>query len=254
MFDIEFLHVIREFEYAEIVKRLPAGATILEIGGGTGYQAKRLDQDGYRVTSIDVPNSNYANQQEFPVQPYDGVHIPFPAESFDIVFSSNVLEHVLELAPLQDEIKRVLRPGGYCVHLMPTAAWRFWTSCTHYTEMAQRLGSLFPRLVPRGISRRAVADAARVLALVVATTKQYAIVGRHGEEGTALTELVTFSPRHWRKHFISQRFDVQEIAPVGLFYTGHMLFGNRLGLGSRQSLAGVFGSACAIYVVRPRAP
>jgi SAM-dependent methyltransferase len=252
MFDIEFLHVIREFEYVQVVKRLPAGARVLEIGGGTGYQAKRLVQDGFLVTSIDVPQSNYADQQEFPVQPYDGVNIPFPAQSFDVVFSSNVLEHVLHLGPLQEEVKRVLRCGGYCVHLMPTAAWRFWTSCTHYTEMMQHVVALLPRLIPRGLSRHALADAGRVLALIVATVRRYAIVGRHGEKGTALSELVTFSPRYWRRHFIEQRFEIQEIAPAGLFYTGYMLFGKRLSVRSRQSMAGILGSACAIYVVRPR--
>jgi len=252
MFDIEFLHVIREFEYAQIVKRLPAGATILEIGGGTGYQARRLSQDGYRVTSIDVPNSNYADQQEFPVQPYDGVNIPFPGQSFDVVFSSNVLEHVLELGQLQTEIKRVLRPGGYCVHLMPTGSWRFWTSCAHYTELVQRVAILSPRLVPRGLSRHALADALNVLRLMLGTARGYAIVSRHGERGTALTELVTFSPRYWRRHFVSQDFEIQEIVPAGLFYTGHMVLGKRLALGARQYLAGALGSACAIYVVRPR--
>jgi SAM-dependent methyltransferase len=253
MFDIEFLHVIREFEYAQIVKRLPAGASILEIGGGTGYQARRLSQDGYQVTSIDVPNSNYANQQEFDVQAYDGVNIPFPSGSFDVVFSSNVLEHVLELERLQNEMKRVLRPGGYCVHLMPTGSWRFWTSCAHYMELIQRLAPLLPRLIPRGLSRYALGDALNVLRLILGTARGYAIVPRHGERGNALTEVVTFSPRHWRRHFILQNYEIQEIAPAGLFYTGHMIFGKRLALRPRQSLSYTLGSACAIYVVRPRA-
>lgn len=251
MFNLEFLHVIREFEYAQIVRRLPAGARVLEIGGGTGYQAKRLSQDGFDVSSIDVPDSNYAGQKEFPVAPYDGKNIPFPDASFDIVFSSNVLEHVRELDALQRDIRRVLRPGGRCVHLMPTGAWRWWTSVAHYTELVQRLGGLAPRLVPRGISRPALRDVLSVAGLMTSTARHYAIVPRHGETGNALSEVLTFSAGHWRRHFRRQHFAIQESAPVGLFYTGHMVLGQRMALPIRQSIARLLGSACVIYVVHP---
>ena len=251
MFNVEFLHVIREFEYKEIVKQFDHGARILEIGGGTGYQAKRLTEDGYVVDSIDIPNSNYADQLEFPVRPYDGRNIPFSDNTFDIVFSSNVLEHVLDLPHLHAEMKRVLKPGGRCVHLMPTGAWRFWTNVAHYTELFQRLFGLAPRLVPKGLSRHALSDAKSVLRLMAGTAKHYAIVPRHGETGNALSEIMTFSSRHWRKHFHSQRFAIDEAAPMGLFYTGHMVLGNHLSLAARQKLAKWLGSACVIYVVHP---
>lgn len=251
MFNLEFLHVIREFEYAQIIKRLPPGARILEIGGGTGYQAKRLCQDGFDVTSIDVPQSNYAGQLEFPVQPYDGVHIPFGDASFDVVFSSNVLEHVVRLDELQGEIRRVLRLGGICVHLMPTGAWRFWTNCAHYVEMVQRLGSLAPRIVPRGLSQHALRDALAVGRLMLSTARQYVFVPRHGEKGNALTEMITFSRRHWCRQFRGGHWKIEEVSAMGLFYTGHMVLGPRLSLEKRESLARAAGSACVIYVVRP---
>lgn len=251
MFNIEFLHVIREFEYGKIVKRFPSAARILEIGGGTGYQAKRLTDDGFILDSIDIPNSNYAGQFEFPVQPYDGRNIPFPDHSFDVIFSSNVLEHVLDLPYLHAEMKRVLKPGGYCVHLMPTGTWRLWTNLAHYVELMQRLLSLMPRLVPRGFSKRSLSDAFSVLRLMASTVKNYAVVPRHGETGNALSEIATFSSHHWKMHFANQFFTIDESTPVGLFYTGHMVLGPRLSLSARQKLAKWFGSACVIYVVRP---
>lgn len=251
MFNVEFLHVIREFEYKNIVKRFVPGMRILEIGGGTGYQAKRLSEDGFVVDSIDVPNSNYADQLEFPVRPYDGRNIPFPNESFDVVFSSNVLEHVLDLPQLQTEMKRVLKPGGYCVHLMPTGAWRCWTNLAHYTELFQRLFGLMPRLIPKGLSKHAFSDSLSVLRLMAGTTKHYAIVPRHGETGNALSEIVTFSAPHWKKHFSDQLFIIDEATPIGLFYTGHMVLGAKLSLSLRQKIAKWLGSACVIYVVRP---
>ena len=147
--------------------------------------------------------------------------------------------------------KRVLKPGGHCVHLMPTGTWRFWTNVAHYTEFLQRLLGLAPRLIPRGLSRHALSDSMSVLRLMAGTAKHYAIVPRHGETGNALSEIATFSSHHWRKHFSSQRFAIDEATPVGLFYTGHMVLGPRLSLGARQKLAKWLGSACVIYVVRP---
>lgn len=251
MFNIEFLHVIREFEYQKIIRRFATGVRILEIGGGTGYQAKRLTGDGFIVESIDIPDSNYAGQLEFPVQPYDGRNIPFPDGSFNVVFSSNVLEHVQDLPYLQAEMKRVLKPGGYCVHLMPTGAWRLWTNVAHYTELLQRLFWLAPRLIPKGFSKHALSDALSVLRLMAGTAKHYAVVPRHGETGNALSEIVTFSSRHWKSHFAKQIFTIDEATPVGLFYTGHMVFGPWLSLSARQKLSKWLGSACVIYVVRP---
>lgn len=251
MFNVEFLHVIREFEYRLVLERLQPGARILEIGGGTGYQAKRLAGDGFQVESIDVPDSNYAGQLEYPVRQYDGRNIPFGDASFDIVFSSNVLEHVRDLHFLQGEIRRVLRPGGYCVHLMPSGAWRFWTNVAHYVELVQRLAMLAPRLLPRGISRQALGDAFAVLRLAAGTARGYAIVPRHGEAGNAITEIATFGARHWKRHFEREGYALREVAPTGLFYTGHMVFGNRLSLGARQRLASRMGSACVIYVAEP---
>lgn len=252
MFNIEFLHVIREYEYKEIIKRFSPGLRILEIGGGTGYQAKRLTGDGFIVDSIDIPDSNYAGKLEFPVQAYDGRNIPFPEGSFDVVFSSNVLEHVQDLTYLQADIKRVLKPGGYCVHLMPTGAWRLWTNVTHFTELLQRLFGLAPRLLPKAFSMHALTDALSVLRLMAGIAKHYAVVPRHGEKGNALSEIATFSAPHWKRHFANQLFSIDEVTPVGLFYTGYMVLGPKISLSSRHTLAKWLGSACVIYVVRPK--
>jgi SAM-dependent methyltransferase len=251
VFSIEFLRVIRELEYASILQRLASSAHVLEIGGGTGYQAKRLAQDGFLVVSIDIPDSNYADQLEFPVQSYDGRNIPFRDASFDVVFSSNVLEHVQDLPRLHSEIRRVLRPGGYCIHLMPTGAWRFWSNVSHYVDLGQRLFSLALRLVPSGLSRRAFSDTVNVLFVMARTVRHLAVVRRHGETGNAWTEIATFSKRHWLGHFRSQGFSVEEAVPTGLFYTGYMVLGKRLPLAARQKLARYLGSACVIYIVRP---
>lgn len=251
MFNLEFLHVIREFEYQAVLPCLKSGSRILEIGGGTGYQARRIAQDGFLVDSIDVAASIYAESQVFPVQVYDGRTFPFPDGSFDIVYSSNVLEHIRNLPQLHAEVRRVLRPGGYCVHVMPTGAWRFWTTVTHYIDFFRRLIILAPHAIPRGFSRSAAAEAIQALREMAGIVKYRAFVSRHGEVGSALTELVTFSRAHWIRHFHQQNFDVQLALPTGLFYTGNTVLGERIPISKRRMLAEIFGSACVIYKVEP---
>ncbi|HTY98390.1 MAG TPA: class I SAM-dependent methyltransferase [Rhodocyclaceae bacterium] len=249
MFNVEFLHVIREFEYCRILEQLPKAARILEIGGGTGYQARRLQQAGFDVVSIDLADSIYSDKLVFPVQPYDGRTFPFADQSFDVVFSSNVLEHVPDLPRLHAESLRVLRPGGFCLHVMPTGAWRFWTNLAHYVELLQRLALASPRLVPRGFdapARRRVRNAA---AEMFNAAKHYRIVPRHGEVGNAFSEIRTFGVRHWLRHFRGQGLTIRGHAPLHLFYTGHMVLGARLPVGLRAPLSRLLGSACHAYRV-----
>lgn len=42
----------------------------------------------------------------------DGEHLPFAAETFDVVYSNGVLHHTPDTAGAVREVHRVLRPGG----------------------------------------------------------------------------------------------------------------------------------------------
>src|SRR5689334_6198986 len=88
---------------------------ILDVGAGTGWQARRLAELGHDVEAVDLPHGEYTPQRIWPVRDYDGRTLPYPDRSFDVVFSSNVLEHVDDLAALLPEIRRVIRPGGFAV-------------------------------------------------------------------------------------------------------------------------------------------
>ena len=163
MFSIEFLHVIRKFEVDTVTKFLDPQAIILEVGGGTGFQVKELRSLGFNVTSIDVPDSSYREQRIGPVIDYDGREFPFGTGVFDVVFTSNTLEHIGDLRQFHKESRRVLKPGGYCIHIMPSPSWRLWTSLTSYIKLAQHIFRLLLDLIPRGLSR---SEARRALNVV----------------------------------------------------------------------------------------
>ncbi len=159
MFSPEQLWAIREEELKTVLRHLPPpGASILEIGGGTGFQARRLADRGYQVTAIDIVPSEPDSTKTFPVIGYDGRRLPFADRSYDAIFSSNVLEHIEEPGLIHGECRRVLKPAGYCVHVVPTAVWRFWELAGYHTALAHR----FVRVATAGLPVRKARPGAAV--------------------------------------------------------------------------------------------
>jgi len=54
---------------------------------------------------------------------YDGNTIPYPDNSFDMIISNCVLEHILDIKLSLTEIYRVLKPGGYLLTSVMTDQW-----------------------------------------------------------------------------------------------------------------------------------
>lgn len=252
MFNTEFLAVLRGYELEEFAQVLPAGARVLELGGGTGQQARMLSERGFDIVSIDVEGSEYENERVFDVQQYDGKTLPFEDDAFDVVLSSNVLEHIEDLAGMHAEMIRVLRPGGLGIHAMPTHAWRFWTSVAHYVDLLERLVRAVPGLLPRSLNpKRLLLTPLRGLRHMAGMLYSGAIPVRHGERGNVISEIGYFHPAWWRREFCSNGWQVVSDRPMGLFYTGYMVLGARLGLDARVRLRRVLGSACHLFLLRP---
>lgn len=116
--NISFLNSLREREIQDIIELygdLFRGKRVLEIGGGTGVQAEFLASLAGEVVSLEIAESNYRESANHRVALYDGHHIPFPDASFDVVYSSNVLEHIAHRDSFQEELARVLKPGGHAI-------------------------------------------------------------------------------------------------------------------------------------------
>ncbi|MBM4259889.1 MAG: class I SAM-dependent methyltransferase [Deltaproteobacteria bacterium] len=115
------LNQVRATEFAEIIRLLPAGSShILELGAGDGSFSNLLRSKGYTVTALDISTSVWARQRVGEVLDYDGVNIPLPNGSVDVVLSSQVMVQIGNFDELQTDIRRVLKPGGYCIHTLPT--------------------------------------------------------------------------------------------------------------------------------------
>jgi SAM-dependent methyltransferase len=248
MFNVPYLNELRVVEMERLIPLIPKGARVLEFGAGTGQQARFLADRGFDVVAIDMATSNYAEHLVFPVQQYDGEHIPLPDKSIDVIFSSNVLEHVENIPKIMSEFRRILRPGGFGLHAMPTTSWRFWTFVTGFANSAAIAAHIPGHLVspPEGQGR--LRTLFRNLKLVAGGI----IPIGHGTSSEGISELYTFSRHFWVRTFNKHGFDVVEDKPMGLFYTGHMLFGKGIAFDRRDKLSRSLGSATHIYIVKAR--
>ncbi len=210
----QHLESIRQYELNEVSRYLPPTGRLLEIGAGAGWQAKTLQENGYDVSGIDIATSNYRADMIWPVTEYDGYRIPFEDATFDIVFSSNVLEHIPHVVEFQKEIHRVLKPGGRAIHLMPSGTWRCWTNLTHLA-------------------------------------KRWNWPDKHGELATnCLSEIGDFSRRWWRRMFEQTGWSVEQATSNQLFYTGHSIMDSRLPMGMRHLMSYGMGGSCHLFVLR----
>lgn len=92
-----------------------AGSHVLDVGGGPGYWADAFAAAGARYTPLDADAGELALHGRTPLPGTvmgDGQRLPFRDNAFDLVYSSNVGEHVRQPWRMGDEMLRVCRPGG----------------------------------------------------------------------------------------------------------------------------------------------
>jgi 2-polyprenyl-3-methyl-5-hydroxy-6-metoxy-1,4-benzoquinol methylase len=257
----DFLQSIRLAELTKIEEVLRnivgAGVEILEIGAGTGWQARELAALGYRVTAIDIPTSNHGKARIWPIVDFDGSVIPFHDKSFDIVYSSNVLEHVEDFETLNKEISRVLRSDGTAVHYVPTSAWRAWSLAAFYPalvrEVFRRFFSKVSKTGKGGIHPLdcELQDSKLHRSLLIKLIRRI-VPHVHGVEGNCWTELLRFSRQSWDKVFTSSGWTVSSYSTNGFFLTGDMILGTWVSVAQRQRLSRIFGSSAHLYVLMHR--
>lgn len=99
----------------------------LDVGCGSGLNAAQIKAKGYNVYGVDLSPVAIEkfNQNGFNGTVADlGNKLPFEDNYFDIVFASEVIEHLVDTKFFLDELYRVLKPGGRIFLSTPNSA--FW--------------------------------------------------------------------------------------------------------------------------------
>lgn len=239
---MNYRNLIRHYELDQLKIFFNPGLKVLEIGGGNGFQASIIKSWGLNVESIDT-NIDH-KKKYFEVKLYDGMNLPFPDQSFDVVYSSNVMEHVEKLGFLLKEIKRVTKNGGIGVHLIPSSTWRLWTIIAHFPYLLARLFHMKSK--NNESSKANQFDKSSKINLNFFSK---IIPQPHGEFSSAFAELYYFSKVYWKKIFKLYKFKILKIDSNKIFYTGYHLFKFRA-KNLRILLSKIFGGLCNVFILK----
>ena len=99
------------------------GREVLDVGCGAGTDLVRFARGGAKVTGVDIAaaaidlaRANFAQQGlEADLREADGERLPFPDDTFDLVFAHGVVQYTGNPGALVSECRRVLRPGGEAI-------------------------------------------------------------------------------------------------------------------------------------------
>jgi ubiquinone/menaquinone biosynthesis C-methylase UbiE len=126
-----------------------ASESVLEIGGGLGTDLALFARHGAKVTDIDLSAGHLAHAREnFRLRGLEGTFIhhdaedlPFPDDSFDLVYSNGVIHHTPNTQKVVDEIYRVLKPGGKAIVMVYAEnSLHYWRNLV--TQLGLRQGLL----------------------------------------------------------------------------------------------------------------
>lgn len=182
----------------------------LELGAGDGGQSTTISKYCDKLTCTEKDADSYQwlggsfLDQKSPNTEYllcDAQDLScFADDRFDLVFSSNMLEHIPDVDRCLSECRRVLQPDGIMLHLMPSRWWKAFN-------------------LPLGILKGSPE-------------------WLHGVSDTVLREFRAFGARVWKRRIEAAGLQVENV--VGMpFYVGHgnsylplIRLGNRLRLPS----------------------
>lgn len=122
------LNLIRRFVPLE-------GRSILDVGCGLGMYVRAFRQFSQDVHGVDIDEEKVAEaSQELPnIRVAPAETLPYPDDSFDIVLSHEVIEHVADDRQAIVEAVRVLGPGGHLVIFAPNRLYPFETHGAYWS-------------------------------------------------------------------------------------------------------------------------
>ena len=157
----------------------------LELGAGDGEQSITIAKFCNKLTCTEI-DQNKLKPRNIPHTKYqicDAEDLSrFPDNSFDLIFSSNMLEHLHNPQRCLKECKRVIKKRGIIIATVPNRTWKFFNFCF------APLRGIIPKI--------------------------------HGVSSNHFIEFKQFGSRRWEKEFKDTGFNI--IKKIKLpFYIGH---------------------------------
>ncbi len=209
-----WLHSIRARELEAILSVVDGRyfKSVLECGCGDGLQSAMLKARCQYLVSTDyrieaLPTERLPGLKFLACEVED---FPFRSSSFDMIFSSNLLEHVEDIDKAMTEMRAILRPGGIMVHAVPNSTWKIVQLLLYYPflvflKVSSWLDSRRPH-TPDSKDNTTIRFESNVTKGQVEKSGRKTLIARlvppiHGLSRTHVEEIYKFSNHYWRKVF-----------------------------------------------------
>jgi ubiquinone/menaquinone biosynthesis C-methylase UbiE len=132
---------------ALVRSHISADSQVLDLGCGRGGVVELFWREVKLAVGLDPDVTSLAEHRArgMPVIRGRGENLPFAGESFDLIVSLWVLEHLERPDTVFREVSRVLKPGGHFVFLTPNLR----NPLLLMNRLAKALPQLQRRIVPR---------------------------------------------------------------------------------------------------------
>ncbi len=126
------LHLIHTAAY-EQASNLAENKKVLDLGCNTGYGSNIISKSCKEIVGVDVSPKAISiasvryTRSGIKFLLIDGKRLPFSDNSFYLIVSFQVIEHIVNYNDYISEIKRVLAPGGIVLFTTPNALIRLDT-------------------------------------------------------------------------------------------------------------------------------
>ncbi|MBL7924331.1 MAG: class I SAM-dependent methyltransferase [Bacteroidia bacterium] len=194
---------------------------VLELGCGIGYQSAFLSKIANNVMATDLPDPdiqahapgmevaknlhNKLNVKNVQFIACSAETLPFEDSSFDLIYSSHVLEHIPDRDKALAEMARVLKPGGIYFCVTPVSFEKLYSFLNYYLLLVTRIFALLGRIVKRifwskdRTSQPGVSVDGHTAKAKSTFWASFPFPPPHGTGRHFLSELVNWTPGKWKK-------------------------------------------------------
>ena len=218
----QYLHAIRKREVDMVFSLLPQTRIVsgLEVGAGDGYQTTLLAPRIDKLISSDLNFKRIKASLKVPGVVYktidaDSIEGIFEAQAFDLIFSSNVLEHVHNPYKFLAATQPMLTDNGYAVHIVPSRHIKIFYLVLYYPHMAllaldRILGKLKGQLFFRGtdINLENNINIGNKPQKVAGRLKKFLFPSPHGNYSSHTQEFIAFGKKEWERLFKEAGYSV----------------------------------------------
>ena len=194
----------------------------LELGAGDGFQSKLLVEYIDNLIATDLNEERLSLNSAIPKVKYkildaEKVGDSFEKETFDIVYSSNLMEHLPNVRDCFRGIHKVLKTDGLVIHIMPSPGWRFFATLLHFPS---KLVNILGRITGKVKTNKTKGNNLKVNRVKESKLKNFFIPKPHGISSNSISEFFAFRKSKWIKDFEATDFEIIKIekGPVSSGY------------------------------------